>query len=140
MSELKDLILSIIKRPNLAGLATINKEGKPWVRYVMAVGNDDMELRCATCRNARKVKQIEDNPEVHLTLGITDPMKMGSYLQIQANAHFTTDEAERHAFWSPMLASIFDGPDDPNYGIVVMKAYRIECCTPPALEPEIWEA
>ena len=140
MSELKELILRIIKRPNLAGLATITADGKPWVRYVMTVGNDDMELRCAVFNASRKVKQIEVDPEVHLMLGVTDPLKMDTYLQIQARAHHTTDEAERPALWNPMLESIFDGPDDPKYGVLVMKAYRIESCTPPALEPEVWEA
>jgi hypothetical protein len=39
-----------------------------------------------------------------------------------------------------MLANIFDGPDDPKYGVLVMSPYRIEYCTPGTYEPEIWTA
>ncbi len=140
MSDLKERIIAIIAQPQLASLATITEDGKPWVRYVMTIAGEDMTLRCATFIEARKVKQIEKNPEVHLTCGITDPTEMQPYLQIQARASLTTDKAVRHSFWAPMLEPIFDGPDDPKYGILEMTPYRIELATPGAPEPEIWTA
>jgi general stress protein 26 len=76
---------------------------------------------------------------VHINCGITDPMQMKPYLQIQGRAVIVTDEAERHAFWNPSLAEIFSGPDDPNYAVVVIKPRRIECWTPPSMEPEVLE-
>ena len=33
MSDLKDKIYEVLQRPQLAGLATVTEEGKPWVRY-----------------------------------------------------------------------------------------------------------
>ena len=48
MSDLKERILKILQQPQLAGLATITQDGKPWVRYVMAVASQDMTIRCAT--------------------------------------------------------------------------------------------
>jgi len=140
MSDLKQRIRDILRTPQLSGLATINDEGKPWVRYVMALADDDLTVRCATFVGARKVAQIGANPEVHLTCGVTDPTQMAPYLQIQARASLTTDEGERHAFWSDMLAQIFEGPDDPNYGVLIMKPYRIELCNPGSMEPEVWTA
>jgi general stress protein 26 len=140
MSELKNRILDILKQPQLSGLATITEDGKPWVRYVMAVAGEDLTVRCATFVGARKVAQIKENPEVHLTCGVTDPAKMVPYLQIQARAQLCTDEAERHGFWSDMLAPIFAGPDDPNYGVLVIAPYRIEVCSPGSMEPEVWTA
>jgi len=89
--------------------------------------------------SARKVKQIAQNAEVHLTCGVTDPTKIAPYLQIQGRARFSTEEAERHGFWSEMLEPIFSGPDDPNYGVVIVTPYRIECCSPGKHEPEVWE-
>lgn len=136
--ELRKKILEILEKVQLAGFATINEEGKPWVRYVMTKGSDDMTVRFSTFVSARKVKQIEANPEVHLTMGVTDPEKMASYLQIQGKAHLTTDEAERHAFWIPMLEQIFKGPDDPEYGVIVVEPYRIELMNAGTFEPEIW--
>ncbi len=67
MSDLKDKIYEILEKPQLAGLATVTEDGKPWVRYVMAMTGEDLTMRFATCVNARKVGQIEKQPEVHLT-------------------------------------------------------------------------
>ena len=139
MSDLKHKILEIIAAPQLSCLATVTADGKPWGRYVMTVGGEDMVLRCASFVRARKVVQIAANPEVHLTCGVTNPHEMTPYLQIQAQARFTTDHDERHGFWNPMLSPIFDGPDDPKYGIVLITPYRIEYCTPGTFTPEVWE-
>ena len=64
MSDLKEHMLAIIRQPMLSGFATITEDGKPWVRYVMAVGTDDMDIRFASFVSARKVAQIRKNPEV----------------------------------------------------------------------------
>jgi general stress protein 26 len=138
MADLQERILDIITKPQLSSLATITADGKPWVRYVMAMADDNLTLRFATFVQARKVTQIAANPEVHLTAGVTSPMDMKPYVQIQGRAVFTTDQEKRHAFWTPMLAPIFDGPDDPKYGVIEMTPYRIELCTPGSYEPEVW--
>lgn len=138
MSDLKERICAIISQPQLAGLATVTEDGKPWVRYVMTIASEDMTLRCATFIEARKVKQTRKNPEVHLTCGITDPTDMKPYLQIQARASLNKSKEARHSFWTAMLESIFDGPDDPKYGVLEMTPYRIECYTPGSYEHEVW--
>ena len=140
MADLKDRIIQILCQPQLSGLATITEDGVPWVRYVVTVADSDLTLRCASFVNARKVKQIERNAEVHLTCGVTNLTDMKPYLQIQGRARLATDEQERHGFWNDMLAPIFDGPDDPKYGIVVIEPYRIEYCSPGSYEPEVWTA
>jgi general stress protein 26 len=140
MSDLKERLSAILGQPQLAGLATITEDGKPWVRYVMTVADENLEIRCATFITARKVKQIEVNPEVHLTCGITNPQEMVPYIQVQATARLDTGKEARHGFWTDMLAPIFDGPDDPKYGVLVMTPYRIEFCTPGTYEPEVWTA
>jgi general stress protein 26 len=136
--DLRDRILDVFKGPRLAGLATVTKDGKPWVRYVMVEASDDLTFRCSSFVNARKVAQIESNPEAHLTCGITHPTDKGPYLQIQGRAEFSTDREARHAFWSDRLSAVFEGPDDPQYGVVIVHAYRIEVCHV-GLEPEVWE-
>jgi general stress protein 26 len=140
MSDLRSRILTIINQVQLSGFATVTEEGKPWVRYVMAVGSEDMTIRCASHTLARKVRQIALNPEVHLTCGVTDPKNMTPYLQIQGKARFTTEADDRHGFWNNMLSPIFSGPDDPNYGVVIVTPYRIEYCTPGKFTTEIWKA
>ena len=140
MSELKERIYAILKEPQLAGLATITDDGKPWVRYVMTLASEDLTIRCATFVKARKVRQIEKNPEVHLTCGITNPAEMAPYLQIQGRATLNTSAEARHGFWTDMLAQIFDGPDDRKYGVLEMTPYRIEFCSVGSHEPEVWTA
>ncbi len=140
MEELKNKILGITTKLQLSGFATTTEEGKPWVRYVMTVGSADMSIRFATFVGARKVKHIGINPEVHLTCGVTDPMKMESYLQIQGKARFTADKENRHGFWNDMLKPIFSGPDDPKYGVIIVEPYRIEYCTPGSMTPVVWHS
>jgi len=86
------------------------------------------------------VAQIAANPEVHLTLGVTDPGAMLPYLQIEGRARFSTEASDRHGFWSEMLAAYFTGPDDPNYGVIIVTPYRIELVTPGSHAPEVWTA
>jgi general stress protein 26 len=138
MPSLKERILDVVKAPSLSGFATLTKDGKPWVRYVMAEASDDLTFRFSSLANARKVAQIQGNPEAHLTCGITGPTHMGPYLQIQGHAAFTTDPEARHAFWTERLRILFQGPDDPNFGVVTVRAYRIEYCHV-GVESEVWE-
>jgi general stress protein 26 len=138
MATLKDHILEIIGKPHLASIATLNEEGKPWVRYVMATGDRDLTLRFASFLDSRKVSQIKKNPEVHLTCGVTAPEWADSYLQIQGRAEISADEAERHGYWKDDLKRYFSGPDDPNYCVVKVDPYRIEYMAPGSLEPEVW--
>ena len=65
---------------------------------------------------------------------------MAPYLQIQGHATLNTSKEARHAFWNEMLASIFDGPDDPKYAILEIKPYYIEYVSPGIHEPGVWKA
>ena len=138
MPDLQQRILDIVHKPQLAALATVTEKNNPWVRYVVAVGDGNLVIRCGTFVESRKVKQIENNPNVHLTCGVTSLQEMQPYLQIQGQARVTRDKEERHGFWNDMLAPIFDGPDDPNYSVIVIEPYRIEYCHPGSYEPEVW--
>lgn len=140
MSDLKERIGEILCKLQLSGLATVTADGKPWVRYVMTVASEDLTIRCATFVGARKVRQISEDPEVHLTCGVTNPMEMGPYVQVQGRAMLNTSREARHGFWSDMLAPIFSGPDDPDYGVLEIVPYRIEYVTLGSREPDVWTA
>ena len=139
MSDLAQRIFTIIKEPYLASFATITEDGKPWVRYVTPHASEDLTIRFSTFIGSRKVAQIKKNPEVHLTCGVTDPATAQTYLQIQGKAELSTDKAEREAFWNDYLKRYFKGPDDPNYGIIIVKPYRIELYTMGNFKPEVWK-
>jgi len=138
MPDLKQRILDILHKPQLAALATVTEKNNPWVRYVVTVGDGDLVIRCATFGTSRKVSQIEHNPNVHLTCGVTSLQEMQPYLQIQGQARVTKDNDERHNFWNDLLAPIFSGPDDPNYTVLIIQPYRIEYCTPGVYDAEVW--
>jgi general stress protein 26 len=142
MDELKEKILAAIKIPQLMPLATVTEDGKPWVRYVMGSGADDLTIRFVTSLQTRKVAQMKNNPEVHLTCGATSSslQETEHYLQISGKAEVTTDEAERNLCWNDHLKAYFSGPDDPAYCVVIVKPYRIEYCTMTEMVPKVWEA
>lgn len=140
MADLRERILDVIGKPNLAGLATVTESGAPWVRYVMAVASEDMIIRFSTFLGARKVSHIKNNPEVHLVCGVTVPENWSNYLQIEGTAEVTTDDDEKKAFWNPILSEIFQGPEDPDYAIVKVIPSRIEFYSREDFKPEVWSA
>ncbi|MFT5239680.1 MAG: general stress protein 26 [Candidatus Promineifilaceae bacterium] len=140
MTTLESRIHAIIARPHLACLATTTPDGKPWVRYVMPWATADFVLRMSTYLDSRKIDQITASPEVHLTCGVTNPMCAESYLQIQGIGSVSSSKEERHFFWNDMLSELFDGPDDPRYGVLIVTPYRIELHTVGQPRSEVWEA
>jgi general stress protein 26 len=141
MSDVKAKIKKILcGERQLASLATVTDDGKPWTRYVMIHASEDLEIRFATFLQSRKVGQIQNNQEVHFNCGIMHVAQASSYLQIQAHAQVTTDEEERKGLWHESLKTYFKGVDDPNYAVVICKPYRIEFMALGSLVPEVWEA
>ena len=139
MSELKKKILAKIDRPTLSALATITEDGKPWVRYVTPMADENLNIWMATFAQSRKVGQIAKNPEVHLTVGVTTMETAESYLQVQGRAEILSDEATKKAVWNDHLKGIFSGPDDPNYCVCKITPYRIEYQGMGPVPPEVWE-
>jgi len=139
--DLKEKIVEKMKVPTLAAFSTITDKGFPWVRYVMVRSDHDLFIWFATFRRSRKVQQIENEPEVHLTLGVSDAETAESYLQIQGKAVILTDAATKEANWNDHLGSIFSGPEDPDYCVCRITPYRIEYTNMvPGEPPEVWKA
>jgi len=139
MSQLKEKILSKVNKPTLSALATITEDGKPWVRYVTPMADENLTFWMATFIHSRKVAQIRKNPEVHLTVGVSDMETAESYIQVQGKAEILTDTETKRAVWYDHLKNIFSGPDDPNYCVCKITPYRIEYQTMGPVAPEVWE-
>jgi len=140
MSELETKIRAKMDAHQLAALATIAEDGKPWVRYVTPVMDQDMNIWLATSAGSRKVAQLRRNPEVHLVVGVTSPETAESYLQVQGKAQILTDKATKERVWFEQLKGIFAGPDDPNYVVVKITPYRIEYQGMGMVPPVVWTA
>ena len=106
MTALESRIYAIIDRPHLACLATLTEQGKPWVRYVMPWATPDLVLRMATFLDSRKVDQIKQCPDVHLTCGVGDPMRAKAYLQIQGRGTVSSTVEDRHFFVNPHVLGL----------------------------------
>ena len=139
MSDLKAKILEKMKTHTLASFATVTDERKPWTRYVVISADDQMNIWFATFKGSRKVIQITDNPEVHLTLGVDHLQNAISWLQVEGRAEILEDDETKRSVWYDMLEPIFTGPDDPNYVVCKVKPYRIEYYMMNMPKPEIWE-
>ncbi|MDJ0765976.1 MAG: pyridoxamine 5'-phosphate oxidase family protein [Myxococcota bacterium] len=138
MMALKTKIIDKLAQPQLAALATVTQDGKPWVRYVMIRTDPDLTIRFATVRGTRKVEQIAGNPDVHLLAGVTTLAEAESWVQIQGLAEISDAAEERHNHWNEGLRAYFDGPDDPNYVVCLVRPTRIEFMQMSAMKPEVW--
>ncbi len=139
MPDLKQRIYEIVKTPSLGVLATLTEDGKPWARYVTPWADQDLTLRLATFVGSRKVAQIKNNPNVHLTIGVTDPTAGKPYLQIAGTAAIKDDQQTKTRTWFDGLEHIFSGPSDPNYVVVEIAPVRIELQGMGMQPPEVWE-
>ena len=140
MNNLKEKILAKMTELTLASFATITEDNKPWSRYIVVKADTNMDIWFATFNKSRKIKQIARNPEVHITLGVTEPQSAVSWLQIQGRAEILEDTETKKAVWYDMLEPIFSGPDDPNYVVCKVRPYRIEFYSMNKREPDVWQA
>lgn len=140
MNDLKQRIFDLAKEPQLINLATITEDGKPWVRYVVGNADEALSIRFCTSLCSDKIRHMRQNPNVHVSLGAKDIMTTKAWLQIEGVAEISTAKAERDAFWYDGLKAYFNGPDDPNYCIVIVKPSRIELGSMGSMTPEIWQA
>lgn len=140
MNDLKQRIFDLAKEPQLINLATITEDGKPWVRYVVGNADEALSIRFCTSLCSDKIRHMRQNPNVHVSLGAKDIMTTKAWLQIEGVAEISTAKAERDAFWYDGLKAYFNGPDDPNYCIVIVKPSRIGLGSMGSMTPEIWQA
>ena len=139
MNELKQKILAKMQHPTLSSMATVTDDGKPWVRYVTLTVDENLTIWGATFCGSRKVSQIQKNPEVHVTTGVSSMETAESYLQVQGKAEVLSDPGVKKAAWYDHLQHIFSGPDDPNYCVLKITPYRIEYQGMGPIPPEVWE-
>ncbi len=138
--ELKAKILARLAAPQLCPVATVTENGKPWVRYMTFMTDQNLTMWAATFANSRKVAQIAKNPEVSLAAGAKDMMSTEPFLQIQARAAILTDAATKKAVWNEFLKDVFSGPDDPNFAVCKVTPYKIEYVKMDRSPTEVWEA
>jgi general stress protein 26 len=119
--DLKEKIYEVVKGHPLGALATIAEDGRPRVRYIMLAVERDLCIRFVTSLTSRKVAQINRNPEVHVICGASPEDSMAPYVQVEGKAKISCDEEIRKKMWTSVLNNYFSGPDDPDYGVVIIE-------------------
>jgi general stress protein 26 len=122
--SLKESILKVMGGQVVAAIATIH-EGKPAVRYMALMGQENLTLIGATNKSSRKVEQIKKNPNVALTIwsgkNFSDP-----YVIIGGKAEVHEDLETKKKFWNPMMEPYFQKPENPEYVVLKFTPKRIE--------------
>jgi len=136
-SELKDKIIKLISKTQLASLAT-TENGKPWVRYMIMSGESDLTLYTTTFSSARKVQQIKENSNVNVIIGGDQENFKNPHINVQAIAQIAADLETKKKFWDDHLKRFFSGPEDPNFSVIKISPQVIEYTSGDALKPEIY--
>jgi general stress protein 26 len=137
-NELKGKIRDLLKSPQLASLATVTEDGKPWVRYLMSMGMDDLTIFMVTSLSSRKVAHIRAHPDVHVTMGGDSEHMDHPYVNIVATANILDDAASRKKIWRDELKQYFSGPDDPDFCILRIVPSVIEYLGPGMMKPLVY--
>jgi general stress protein 26 len=135
--ELKDKILKVMKDYPVGSVATI-KDGKPWVRYMATQPEEDLTIFSTSFAGARKIGQIKDNNNIHVTFGADPKNWTMPYINVEGTAEILTDLETKKKCWQDMLGKFFQGPEDPNYVVVKIKPQTIEYIGEDAHEPQIY--
>ena len=137
-SDVEARIRDLWAQPQLAALATITEDGRPWSRYVLTTADHDLTIRFATYLDSRKTRQIEANPEVHLVAGAANLATADRWVQVEGRASVLESADECRLAWHDGLEPFFEGPEDPKCVAVVVRPYRIEYVEMGASAPELW--
>lgn len=137
--DLKTKITNVLGTPTMGSFATI-WNGKPWVRYVMIHTKDSLDMYFTTSKQSRKVSQLTQNPNCHITAGGNPTDFTKPYLQIEGTAEVLEDTTTKKEFWNDYLSNMFTGPTDPNYVVVHIKPKTIEYWAMGTPTPEVYTA
>jgi general stress protein 26 len=82
--------------------------------------HEDLTLYAATNKHTHKVEDIEENPNVHILVGLEGNGFSSSYCEIEAKATLEDSKELRSKFWNDQLKEWMSGPEDPNYLLLKM--------------------
>jgi len=119
----KEKVIHLFNNHKIGSLATI-KDSKPYSRFMLFFAKD-LTLYSATNKKTHKVDTMEENPQVHILLGLENGGYTGAYCEVEANVEIDETPEKKRAFWSEQLSNWLTGPDDPNYVLLKFKPNKI---------------
>jgi general stress protein 26 len=87
--------------------------------------DDPFSLYMQTFYDTRKVDDLIANPHVSLLMAKPD---WTQWVTILGTAKIETNPEKKREIFNriPISGAYFNGPDDPNYGVIVMMATKLE--------------
>ncbi len=125
----------ILDEADLDLLVTIGDDGYPQVHPLALLAYDEEgSLWFATSRSSRETADIARNPTATAFFILLEDR---SYALLFGEAELVDDPVLKKEFWEEEWREHWDGPEDPDYVLVLLRAkkarfYRIE-------EDELWE-
>lgn len=112
--EVRRSALAFLRANPLTHVATVDG-AVPQVRVMHTARiDDDFTLWYCTFASSDKVRQLQRNPAVALSL-----CSSGQDLRLSGTAEILRDAATRHGLWQPQWQRYFpQGPDDPEYVVL----------------------
>lgn len=111
---------------NDAGMAFVATQdgNQPRVRPMMSILTDDNKILTSTFQQARKLKQIKNNPKIELCF--VD--KKLNHCRIEGLISISEDKSKKEYLFNkqPILRQFFQSSDDPNFVLLEIKPSRIE--------------
>lgn len=113
--------MKFLKQNRISMFGTVDKD-KPvmramWIAYI----DDDFTIWYATGTKSKKMKQIEKNPNVCISVNTE-----AEGVRIFGKAKSITDKKIKSEKWQESWSTFFKGVDDPEYALIRVKASKVE--------------
>jgi general stress protein 26 len=141
--EIRDEFLERVNRHVYCNLATVDSQGRPRSRVIHVIW-DEATGWITTNPTYPKARHLAANP--YVSLGYVADIAAPVYAECRAE--WERDPGEKRRAWEyiretpPPLgfdpAPIYGAPDDPRFGLLRLKPWRIQICDAPAYH-RIWE-
>ena len=113
--------LSFLKKNRYSLFGTVDKD-KPVMRVMwIAYADDDFTLWYASHKCTQKIKHIEKNPNVCISVNTET-----EGVRIFGKAKSISDKKIKSEKWQENWSTYLAGKDDPNYALIKVKPSKVE--------------
>ena len=123
IASVKDMVR---KFDSVFVMGTVGHDFRPHVRYMAGVAFEEpFTLYMQTFYDTRKVDDLIANPHISLLLAKPD---WTQWVTLLGHAVMVTNSDKKREIFDriPISGAYFNGPDDPNYGVIAMTATKLE--------------
>lgn len=122
--EAEEKLWEIVEESDIGLVITLGEGGHPRARPMTLLAYDeDGAVWFATSRSSRKVEEIARDPRA--TVFFLD-LEGGAIAQLRGEAEIIDDLELKQEFWEQEWAELWDGPNDPDYVLLLIRAQKAE--------------